>query len=186
MSEITQVLGAVARGEAGAAQDLMPLVYDELRRLASVRMAQESGGQTLQATALVHEAWLRLVNEGDRTWANRALFFAAAAEAMRRILIENVRRKSRLKRGGGQLIRIDISQIDLAHDKTDDRVLLIDEALERLRAENPEAAQLVCMKFFAGMTNQEVAESLAVTERTVERRWAFAKAWLLRNIQEGG
>jgi len=184
MSEITQMLGAVARGEAGAAQDLLPLVYDELRRLAAARMAQEAAGQTLQATALVHEAWLRLVNEGDRTWANQALFFAAAAEAMRRILIENVRRKSRLKRGGGQLIRIDLSEIDLAGDTPDDRVLLIDEALERLRTENPEAAQLVVMKFFAGMTNQEVAESLEVTERTVERRWVFAKAWLLRNIEE--
>lgn len=184
MSEITQVLGAVARGEAGAAQDLLPLVYDELRRLATARMAQEAAGQTLQATALVHEAWLRLVNEGDRTWANRALFFAAAAEAMRRILIENVRRKSRIKRGGGQLIRINLSEIDLAGETPDDRVLLIDEALERLRSENPEAAQLVVMKFFAGMTNQEVAESLEITERTVERRWAFAKAWLLRSIEE--
>jgi len=186
MSEITQVLGAVARGEAGAAQDLMPLVYDELRRLAAVRMARESGGQTLQATALVHEAWLRLVNEGDRTWANRALFFSAAAEAMRRILIENIRRKTRLKRGGGQLIRIDLSEMDLPAETPDGRVLLINEALERLRAENPEAAQLVSMKFFAGMTNQEVAESLEVTERTVERRWVFAKAWLVRSIQEGG
>jgi len=186
MSEITQVLGAVARGEAGAAQDLMPLVYDELRRLAAVRMARESGGQTLQATALVHEAWLRLVNEGDRTWANRALFFSAAAEAMRRILIENIRRKTRLKRGGGQLIRIDLSEMDLPAETPDGRVLLINEALERLRAENPEAAQLVSMKFFAGMTNQEVAENLEVTERTVERRWAFAKAWLVRSIQEGG
>jgi len=186
MSEITQVLGAVARGEAGAAQDLMPLVYDELRRLAAVRMARESGGQTLQATALVHEAWLRLVNEGDRTWANRALFFSAAAEAMRRILIENIRRKTRIKRGGGQLIRIDLSEMDLPAETPDGRVLLINEALERLRAENPEAAQLVSMKFFAGMTNQEVAENLEVTERTVERRWAFAKAWLVRSIQEGG
>jgi RNA polymerase sigma factor (TIGR02999 family) len=186
MNEITQVLGAVARGEAGAAEDLLPLVYEELRRLAGARMAQEAPGQTLQATALVHEAWLRLVNEGHRTWANRALFFAAAAEAMRRILIENVRRKSRLKRGGGQLIRVELSDMDLAEKTPDDRVLLIDEALERLKAQNPEAAQLVSMKFFAGMTNQEVAETLGVTERTVERRWAFAKAWLLRTIQEAG
>lgn len=186
MSEITQVLGAVARGEAGAAEDLLPLAHEELRRLAGARMAQEAPGQTLQATALVHEAWLRLVNEGHRTWANRALFFAAAAEAMRRILIENVRRKSRLKRGGGQLIRVELSDMDLAEKTPDDRVLLIDEALERLKADNPEAAQLVSMKFFAGMTNQEVAETLEVTERTVERRWAFAKAWLLRTIQEAG
>ena len=184
MNEITQVLGAVGRGEAGAAEDLLPLVYEELRRLAGARMAQEAPGQTLQATALVHEAWLRLVNEGHRTWANRALFFAAAAEAMRRILIENVRRKSRLKRGGGQLVRVEFYDMDLAEKTPDDRVLLIDEALERLKAENPEAAQLVSMKFFAGMTNQEVAETLGITERTVERRWAFAKAWLLRTIQE--
>ena len=184
MSEMTQALCAATRGEAGAAQDLLPLVYDELRRLAGARMAQEGPGQTLQATALVHEAWLRLVNEGHGTWANRALFFSAAAEAMRRILIENVRRKSRLKRGGGQLIRVEFSDVDLAERAPDDRVLLIDEALERLKTENPEAAQLVLMKFFAGMTNQEVAETLGVTERTVERRWAFAKAWLLRNIEE--
>ena len=182
-TQITQVLGAVARGEAGAAQDLLPLVYEELRRLAEARMAQEGSGHTLQATALVHEAWLRLVKEGDKTWANRALFFAAAAEAMRRILIENVRRKSRLKRGGGQLVRVDLSEIDLAENTPDDRILLIDEALERLRAENPEAAKLVTMKFFAGMTNQEIADILGVTERTVERRWAFAKVWLLDNIQ---
>jgi len=184
MNEITQVLGAVSRGEAGAAEDLLPLVYEELRRLAGARMAQEGPGQTLQATALVHEAWLRLVKEGDRTWANRALFFSAAAEAMRRILIENVRRKSRLKRGGGELIKVELSEINLAENTPDDRVLLIDEALERLKTENPESAQLVTMKFFAGMTNQEVAEALGVTERTVERRWAFAKAWLLRTIQE--
>ena len=183
-TQITQVLSAVSRGEAGAAQDLLPLVYEELRRLAEARMAQEGSGHTLQATALVHEAWLRLVKEGDKTWANRALFFAAAAEAMRRILIENVRRKSRLKRGGGQLVRVDLSEIDLAENTPDDRVLLIDEALERLRAENPEAAKLVTMKFFAGMTNQEIADILGVTERTVERRWAFAKVWLLDNIQE--
>ncbi len=129
----------------------------------------------------LHES---LVREGDKTWANRALFFAAAAEAMRRILIENVRRKSRLKRGGGQLVRVDISEIDLAENTPDDRVLLIDEALERLRTENREAAKLVTMKFFAGMTNQEIADILGVTERTVERRWAFAKVWLLDNIQE--
>lgn len=183
-TQITQVLGAVARGESGAAQDLLPLVYEELRRLAAARMSQEAGGHTLQATALVHEAWLRLVKEGDKTWANRALFFAAASEAMRRILIENVRRKSRQKRGGGQLIRLDVFEIDLAGKGPDEVVLLIDEALDRLQAANPAAAQLVMMKFFAGMTNQEVAEILGVTERTVERRWVFAKAWLLNSIQE--
>jgi RNA polymerase sigma factor (TIGR02999 family) len=183
MNEITQVLGAVARGET-AAQELLPLVYDELRRLARGRMAHEDSGHTLQATALVHEAWLRLIKEGDRTWANRSLFFAAAAEAMRRILIENVRRKSSLKRGGGKLIRIDVSEIDLAGGTPDDQVLMIDEALERLRKENPEAAELVTMKFFGGMTNEEIAQIRGVAERTVERRWAFAKAWLFRSIHD--
>lgn len=184
MSDITQVLGAVSRGEAGAAEDLLPLVYDGLRRLAAARLAHEAPGQTLQATALVHEAWLRLVKEGHRTWANRALFFSAAAEAMRRILIENVRRKSRIKRGGGNLVRVGFTEVELADNTPDERLLLLDEALDRLRAENPETAQLVVMKFFAGMTNAEVAETLGVTERTVERRWAFAKAWLLQHIEQ--
>ncbi len=182
MSDVTQVLQAVGRGQARATEDLLPLVYDELRRLAAARMAQEAAGQTLQATALVHEAWLRLVGDGERTWQNRAHFFGAAAEAMRRILIENARRKSRLKRGGG-LVRVDISEINLAERTPDDKILMIGEALERLEAEDPERAQIVVMKFFGGLTNQEVAESLGVTERTVERRWAFAKAWLFRSIQ---
>ena len=178
------MLNAAVRGESGAAENLLPLVYDQLRCLAASRMAQESAGQTLQATALVHEAWLRLVKEGDRNWENRAMFFAAAAEAMRRILIENARRKSRLKRGGGDLVRIAISDIDLADSSPDDRILMIDEALERLQTEDPENAKLVVMKFFGGMTNQEVAANLGVTERTVERQWAYAKAWLLTTIQE--
>jgi RNA polymerase sigma factor (TIGR02999 family) len=184
MSDVTQVLQAVSRGEARAAEDLLPLVYDHLRRLAAARMAQESGGQTLQATALVHEAWLRLVKEGERNWQNRAVFFSAAAEAMRRILIENARRKSRLKRGGGGLERVALTDIDLAESSPDDRILMIDEALERLQAEDPEAAKLVVMKFFGGMTDQEAAENLGVTDRTVRRQWAYAKAWLLTAIQE--
>jgi len=183
MSEVTQMLQAVGRGEALATEDLLPLVYEELRRLAAARMAQEAAGQTLQATALVHEAWLRMVAHGEQTWQNRAHFFAAAAEAMRRILIENARRKSRLKRGGG-LLRVDLSEIDLAETTPDDKVLMIDEALEKLELEDPEKAQIVVMKFFGGLTNQEVAETLGVTERTVERRWAFAKAWLFRSVQE--
>lgn len=182
MSDITLMLQAVARGERQASSDLLPLVYEELRQLAAARMARESAGHTLQPTALVHEAWLRLVGEGNRSWENRAHFFGAAAEAMRRILIENARRKSRLKRGGGQ-VRVDIGELELADTTPDDKILLIDEALERLKVEDPEKAKIVVLKFFGGLTNQEVALSLDVTERTVERQWAFAKAWMFRCIQ---
>jgi RNA polymerase sigma factor (TIGR02999 family) len=182
MSEITQVLQAVGRGEGGASEELLPLVYQELRHLAAVRLAQEQPGQTLQATAIVHEAWLRLVGEGERTWQNRAHFFGAAAEAMRRILIENARRKSTLKRGGG-LARVEIEGMDLATAAPDDKILLIDEALEKLQTEDPQKARIVVMKFFGGLTNQEVAQAMGVTERTVERQWAFAKAWMFQTIK---
>jgi len=131
MSDITVVLQAVARGERQASSDLLPLVYEELRQLAAARMNREAAGQTLQPTALVHEAWLRLVGDGDRNWENRAHFFGAAAEAMRRILIENARRKSRLKRGGNQ-VRLDIDELELADTTPDDKILLINDALERL------------------------------------------------------
>src|ERR1019366_8106099 len=137
MTEITQVLQAIGQGDGRASEELLPLVYDELRRLAAARMAQEAAGQTLQPTALVHEAWLRLVGDGDRTWQNRAHFFGAAAEAMRRILIENARRKSRLKRGGNRQ-RLNIDDLELAATTPDDKVLLIDEALEKLQGEDPE------------------------------------------------
>jgi RNA polymerase sigma factor (TIGR02999 family) len=180
--EVTQVLQALARGEGRASEDLLPLVYEELRRLAAIRMSQEASGHTLQATALVHEAWLRMVGDGDRTWQNRAHFFGAAAEAMRRILVENARRKSRLKHGGGQF-RLDINDIDLASAQPDEKILLMNDALEQLQAEDPEKARIVVLKFFGGLTNQEVAENLRVTERTVERQWAYAKAWLLRKIR---
>jgi RNA polymerase sigma factor (TIGR02999 family) len=182
MNDITQVLQAVGKGDGRASEELLPLVYNELRQLAAARMAQESAGQTLQPTALVHEAWLRLVGDGNRTWQNRAHFFGAAAEAMRRIMIENARRKSRLKRGGGQA-PLNIEDLELADTTPDDKVLLIDEALERLKAEDPEKARIVMLKFFGGLTNQEVAASLEVTERTVERQWAYAKAWLFQSIR---
>jgi RNA polymerase sigma factor (TIGR02999 family) len=181
MTEITQMLQAVGRGEACASEKLLPLVYGDLRRHAAVRMAHEAAGQTLQPTALVHEAWLR-ISDGNRAWQNRAHFFGAAAEAMRRILIENARRKSRLKRGGDQL-RVDVDQLDLAAATPDDKMLMIDEALERLQADDPEKAQVVILKFFGGRTNQEVANTLGVTERTVERHWAYAKAWLFQSIR---
>jgi RNA polymerase sigma factor (TIGR02999 family) len=182
MTEITQMLQAVGRGDHRASEELLPLVYDELRRHAAARMAHEAAGQTLQPTALVHEAWLRLVGNNDRSWQNRAHFFGAAAEAMRRILIENARRKSCLKRGGDQ-VRLDIENLELAATTPEDKVLLIDEALEQLQARDPEKARVVVLKFFGGYTNEEVAESLGVTERTVERHWAYAKTWLFQTIR---
>ena len=181
-SPITQVLQAIARDESGAGEKLLPLVYDDLRRLAMARMANEAAGQTLQPTALVHEAWLRLVADGARTWQNRAHFFGAAAEAMRRILIEKARRKSRLKHGGGQA-RFNIEDLELADSTPDDKVLLINEALERLEAQDPEAARVVVLKFFGGLNRQEVAESLNISERMADRQWAYARAWLLRHIR---
>ena len=179
--QITQVLQAIGRSEGGAAAELLALVYGELRRLAAAWMARESSAQTLQPTALVHEAWLRLVADKERTWQNRAHFFGAAAEAMRRILIENARRKSRLKHGGGQA-RLDIEDLELAETPPDDNILLINEALEHLEAEDAGLARIVVLKFFGGLTIREVAESLELSERTADRQWAFAKAWLYRYI----
>jgi RNA polymerase sigma factor (TIGR02999 family) len=182
MSEITLVLQSIGRGESEASEKLLPMVYDELRRLAAARMAQESAGQTLQPTALVHEAWLQLVHGGDRTWQNRAHFFGAAADAMRRILIDKARRKSRLKHGGGQP-RLDITDLELTETTPDDNILLIDEALKNLAQEDPEQARIVVLKFFGGLTNEEVAENMGVGERTVDRQWACAKARLFRWIR---
>ena len=181
MSDITLMLQAVARGEQQASSDLMPLVYEELRRLAGARMAREAAGQTLQPTALVHEAWLRLVGDGDRTWENRAHFFGAAAEAMRRILIESARRKSRLKHGGGQA-RVELEDVDLAAATPDDNIVLIDEAVERLKIEDPETARVVVLKFFGGLTNEEIVAITGTSDRTVRRQWNYAKAWLFKNI----
>jgi RNA polymerase sigma factor (TIGR02999 family) len=182
MSDVTMMLQAIGRGESHASDELLPLVYDELRRLAAARMAQESAGHTLQPTALVHEAWLRLVGNQPQSWENRAHFFGAAAEAMRRILIERARRKSRLKRGSGQAL-LDIADLDLAGTLPDDKILLVDEALEQLKLEDPEKARIVMLKFFAGLTNEQAAEALNVNERTVRRQWEFAKAWLFARIR---
>jgi RNA polymerase sigma factor (TIGR02999 family) len=184
MSDITLMLQAVERGEKQASEDLLPLVYEELRRLAAARMAQEAAGQTLQPTALVHEAWLQLVGGGERSWQNRAHFFGAAADAMRRILIDKARRKARIKHGGGQA-RVDIQDLDLAETTPDDNVLLINEALLELEKEDPEQARVVVLKFFGGLTNQEVAQTLGIGERTVDRQWACAKARLFRWIRKG-
>jgi len=184
MADLTQILQAIERGEENSSQRLLPLVYDELRRLAAIKMSHEAQNQTLQPTALVHEAWLRLTTGEEVRWQNRGHFFTAASEAMRRILIERARRRSRLKHGGGQ-VRRDIQGLELADTTPDDKVLLINEALERFQAEDPEKASVVAMKFFGGLTNREVAESLNVTERTVERQWAYAKAWLFNTTRQG-
>ena len=183
MNEITLVLESLSKGEGHASEELLPLVYAELRRLAAARMAREAAGHTLQPTALVHEAWLRLIDPSGQTWQNRAHFFGAASEAMRRILIEHARRKSRLKRGSGRL-RLDISELELAAALPDDKVLMVDEALERFKTEDPEKARVVVLKFFGGLTDREVAEITGVTERTIRRQWTFAKAWLFQNIME--
>ena len=183
MSEATLILDAVCRGEEAASEELLPLVYDELRRLASAQMAGEAAGQTLQPTALVHEAWLRLVKEKDRSWRNRAHFFRAAALAMRRILVDRARHKSSLKAGSGGE-RVPLEDVDIAAATTDDRVLLVDQNLERLEKEDPESARIITLKFFGGLTNQEVAVVLGVTERSVERQWAYAKACLFELMRE--
>jgi RNA polymerase sigma factor (TIGR02999 family) len=183
MSDITLMLRAVQRGEKQVSEDLLPLVYEELRELAAARMARETAGHTLQPTALVHEAWLRLVKDGDRTWQNRAYFFAAAAEAMRRILVEHARRKARLKYGGGQE-RLNVEDLNLAESTPDEKILLVNDALEQLEAEHPERARIVVLKYFSGLTNKEVGETLGLSERSVDRHWVCAKAWLFRRIQE--
>ena len=182
MSDITLVLDAINRGESQASDKLLPLVYNELRNLAAARMVQENAGHTLQPTALVHEAWLRLAGGANQNWKSRAYFFAAAAEAMRRILVEHARRKARLKHGGGQE-RLNIQDLDLAEAAPDEKILLVDEALEQLERSNPERARVVVLKFFGGMTNREVADTLGIGERSVDRHWVCAKAWLFQELQ---
>jgi RNA polymerase sigma factor (TIGR02999 family) len=182
MSEITRILQAGGLSDERASEELLPLVYKELRRHAAVRMAREVPGQTLQPTALVHEAWLRMAGDSNQRWQNRAHFFGAAAEAMRRILIERARNKARLKRGENPQ-RLDIEKVDIAAASPDEKAILIDEALKRLQAQDPERARVVVLKFFEGLTNKEVAECMEVTERTVERYWAYAKVWLLQSIR---
>jgi RNA polymerase sigma factor (TIGR02999 family) len=176
-------LEAVARGEAMASERLLPLVYDELRGLAAARMAAESAGHTLQPTALVHEAWLRLSGAGERRWQDRAHFFRVAAMAMRRILVDHARQKARLKRGSNP-VRIDLVDIDLAATAPDERVLLVDQALTRLEQLDPEGARVVTLKFFGNYTVSEIAGILGVGERTVERRWTYARARLMQLIKE--
>jgi RNA polymerase sigma factor (TIGR02999 family) len=182
VSELTLILQSVRRGEAQPSDKLLPLVYDELRRLAAARMARESSGQTLQATALVHEAWLRLVKDTDRDWQNRSYFFAAAAEAMRRILVENARRKSRLRHGGGQQ-RLSLDDLEPAAAVPDDKLLLVNDALEELERENPQMAKVVLLKYFSSLTNKEVAEAMGISVSTVDRLWFSARRWLFKKLQ---
>jgi RNA polymerase sigma factor (TIGR02999 family) len=183
MNNITLVLESVGRGERKATEELFPLVYEELRRMAAARMAGEAAGHTLQPTALVHEAWLQLVGDGERSWQNRRHFFGAAAEAMRRILILNARRKSALKRGGAQS-RVDIEDLEITAATPDEHILLIDEALQWLESDDPEMARMVLLKFFGGLTNEEVAENLGIGLRTVNRQWLYAKLKLFRWIRD--
>ena len=182
MSEVTRILERVQQGEAQAAEELLPLVYDELRRLAAHKMAHEPPGQTLQPTALVHEAWLRLAGSENQRWANRGHFFAVAAEAMRRILIERARRRQRVRHGGGQE-RVDVDEVEIAAPESDERLLQVHEALNQLAREDREKAEVVKLRFFVGLTDREVAELLGLSERTVERHWAYAKAWLFRAMR---
>ena len=183
MSDVTRILDALQHGDASAAEDLLPLVYDELRRLAAHKMACEAPGQTLQPTALVHEAWLRLVGSGADRWNSRGHFFAAAAEAMRRILVENARRKQRVKHGG-ELQRIHLTTLDVAIASDDGHLLAVDEALEKLAARDPVGAQLIKLRFFAGLPNIEAARLLGIPERTAKRTWAYARAWLFEELKK--
>jgi RNA polymerase sigma factor (TIGR02999 family) len=184
MNEVTRILSALEQGEPQAAEQLLPLVYDELRRLAAQRLAREKPGQTLEATALVHEAYVRLVDtELVQRWDSRGHFFAAAAEAMRRILVERARRRRRLRHGGG-LRRLDLSEAEVAVGLSDDEeILRLDEALDRLAAVRPQAAELVKLRFFSGLTAEEAAPMVGLSPRTARRLWAFARAWLRRDME---
>jgi len=182
MADVTQILNAIETGDPRAAAELLPLVYDELRKLAAAHLADEKPGQTLQPTALVHEAYVRLVGpEPDQQWGGRAHFFAAAAEAMRRILLDAARRKGRRKRGGG-MARHDLDGIDPAAPETSDDLLALDEALVRLAAADPQAAELVRLRFYAGLPIPEIARVLGISSRTADRAWAYARAWLHQTV----
>ena len=183
MSDVTRILDAIEQGDAKAADKLLPLVYEELRRLAAQKMSQEPPGQTLQPTALVHEAYLRLVENEPQNWKSRGHFFAAAAEAMRRILIENARRKQRLKRGG-QCQRINLYAEDLATEGRSDDLIALDEALTKLAEIDRTKADLVKLRYFAGLTLEQAAQALDISPSTAQRYWVYSKAWLFRKIQD--
>jgi len=184
MSEATRILNAIEQGDVKAAEDLLPLVYEELRRLASRKMSQEQAGQTLQATALVHEAYIRLVGTENKNWSSRGHFFAAAAEAMRRILIENARRKQRRKRGGGQH-RVDLDDADITIEDPSTNIIALDEALAKLAEEDSIKADLVKLRYFAGLTLEQAAKILEISRATAERYWSYARAFLFHEINKG-
>jgi RNA polymerase sigma factor (TIGR02999 family) len=183
MSEVTRILSAIQQGDPQASEQLLPLVYEELRKLAAQKLAHETPGQTLQPTALVHEAYLRLVDaDRPQRWAGRRHFLAAAAESMRRILVDNARRKQSLKRGGG-LARRDIDEADIPGPEISEDLVALDEALEKLARTEKQAADLVKLRYFAGLTACEAAEILGISERTADRLWAFGRSWLLKEIR---
>jgi RNA polymerase sigma factor (TIGR02999 family) len=185
MSDVTRILQSVASGDQKAADELLPLVYEELRKLAAAKMANESPNQTLQPTALVHEAWLRLTGNENVKWDGRAHFFGAAAEAMRRILIDTARRKHAQRHGGGQQ-RLDIADMDIAVPGKDDELLAMDEALEKFAAVDKQKAELVKLRYFAGLRIEESAQILGISNPTAKRWWAYARAWLFDQIKRQG
>jgi RNA polymerase sigma factor (TIGR02999 family) len=190
MGDVTQILGQIEAGDPSAAAQLLPLVYDELRKLAAAKLAQEKPGQTLQSTALVHEAYLRLVKSGvgeamtPDVWHSRGHFFAAAAEAMRRILVEGARRKRRIRHGGGRQ-RVPLDEAALPRGRDSDTILAVDESLTQLAAEDHDAAEVVKLHFFAGLTLDETAEVLGISRATVYRQWAYARSWLKLKLAGG-
>jgi RNA polymerase sigma factor (TIGR02999 family) len=182
MTDVTRILSAIERGDPSAAEQLLPLVYDELRKLAAARMAQEKPGQTLQATALVHEAFIQLVG-ADQRWDSRSHFFAAAAEAMRRILVDNARRKRALKRGGA-LRRAEVDLAGIPGQEPAEKLIAMDEALDRLASKDSRKAELVKLRYFAGLTSKEAAEALGISTATADRDWAYTRAWLQQEISD--
>jgi RNA polymerase sigma factor (TIGR02999 family) len=182
VSEVTHILHSLEHGDSSAAERLLPLVYEELRKLAAQKMANEASGHTLQATALVHEAWLRLVDGESRNWNGRGHFFGAAAEAMRRILIENARRKRAVRHGGGQA-RLDIQEIEIAGAGKDEELLAVSDALEKFAVRDRQKAELVKLRYFVGLTIEEAAEVLGISVPTADRWWSFSRAWLFEAIE---
>ena len=182
MSEVTQLLQSIESGDAEASEALLPLVYDELRQMAAAKMARERPGQTLQATALVHEAWMKVSAGNEQRWQNRRHFFGAAAEAMRRILIDRARKRNRTRHGAG-LGRVDLQSIEIAETATDGQLLAVNEVVERFAEESPERAELVKLRYFVGLSIPAAAEAMGISESTAKRQWTYARAWLFRELK---